>query len=67
MPSPGDLPDAGVDPGSPALQADSLPTELSGKPSKKSWQGKLENICSRKKMKRIYQNFLHAAEAAQCS
>ena len=30
--SPGDLPDPGVEPGSPALQADSLPTELEGKP-----------------------------------
>ena len=26
--SPGDLPDPGIEPGSPALQADSLPTEL---------------------------------------
>ena len=30
--SPGDLPNLGIKPGSPALQADSLPTELSGKP-----------------------------------
>ena len=35
LPSPGDLPDPGIKPGSPALQADSLPTELSGKPNKK--------------------------------
>ena len=28
FPSPGDLPDIGIEPGSPALQADSLPTEL---------------------------------------
>ena len=28
-----DLPDLGIEPGSPALQANSLPTELSGKPS----------------------------------
>ena len=27
-----DLPDSGIEPGSPVLQADSLPTELSGKP-----------------------------------
>ena len=27
-----DLPDPGIELGSPALQADSLPTELSGKP-----------------------------------
>ena len=31
MPSPGDLPHPGIKPGSPALQADSLPSELSGK------------------------------------
>ena len=31
FPSPRDLPDPGVKPGSPALQADSLPTELQGK------------------------------------
>ena len=30
-PSPGDLPDPGIEPGSLALQADSLPTELPGK------------------------------------
>ena len=29
IPSPGDLPDPGIEPGSPALQADSLPAELS--------------------------------------
>ena len=28
FPSPGDLPDLGIEPRSPALQADSLPTEL---------------------------------------
>ena len=28
FPSPGNLPDAGVKPGCPALQADSLPSEL---------------------------------------
>jgi len=29
FPSPGDLPDTGIEPRSPALQADDLPTELS--------------------------------------
>ena len=29
MPSPVDLPDPGIEPGSPSLQADSLPNELS--------------------------------------
>ena len=28
FPSPGNLPNSGIEPGSPALQADSLPTEL---------------------------------------
>ena len=32
FPSPEDLPNPGIEPGFPALQADSLPTELQGKP-----------------------------------
>ena len=32
FPSPGDLPNPGIKLGSPALQADSLPSELTGKP-----------------------------------
>ena len=32
--SPGDLPDPGIEPGSSALQADSLPSESPGKPSR---------------------------------
>ena len=32
FPSPGNLPDSGIEPGSPALQADSLPSEPPGKP-----------------------------------
>ena len=32
FPSPGDLPDPGIEPGSPALQADALPAEPPGKP-----------------------------------
>ena len=31
--SPGDLPDPGIEPGSPALQSDTLPSELLGKPA----------------------------------
>ena len=30
--SPGDLPEPGIEPGSPALQTDSLPSESQGKP-----------------------------------
>ena len=33
FPSPGDLPDPGIEPGSSALQVDSLPSELPGNPS----------------------------------
>ena len=33
FPSPGDLPDPRIDPGSPALQADALLSEPPGKPS----------------------------------
>ena len=33
FPSPGDLPNPGIKPRSPALQADSLPTKLQGKPT----------------------------------
>ena len=33
FPSPGDLPDPGIEPGSPALQADSSPPEPPGKPN----------------------------------
>ena len=32
FPSPGDFPNPGIEAGSPALQADSLPTEPPGKP-----------------------------------
>ena len=32
FPSPGDLPNIGIEPGSPALQADALPSEPPGKP-----------------------------------
>ena len=32
FPSPGDLPNPGIEPRSPTLQADSLPTEPPGKP-----------------------------------
>ena len=34
--SPGDLPDPGIEPGSPSLQADALLSEPSGKPNKGS-------------------------------
>ena len=51
--SPEDLPNPGIEPGSPALQADSLPTELSGKPkyvfnrhmNDKGNQGLVTDLC----------------------
>ena len=49
FPSPGDLPDPRIDPLSPALQADSLPSEPPGKLFQllSTWQNKnkLFNIC----------------------
>ena len=37
IPSPEDLPHPGIQPGSPALQVDTSPTELSGKPQNNGW------------------------------
>ena len=37
FPSPGDLPDPGIKPGSPALQADALPSEPPGKQRRLVW------------------------------
>ena len=36
FPSPGDLSNPGIEPGSPALQADALPSEAPGKPEKRA-------------------------------
>ena len=36
FPSPGDLPNPAIEPGSPTLQANSLQTELPGKPTYKT-------------------------------
>ena len=58
IPSPGNLPHPGIEPGSPALQADSLSTELPGKPNhqevksanehERGWQQSfLQNLQSR--------------------
>ena len=41
FPSPGDLPNPGVEPGSPALQGDSLPTELG--PSTR-WENRISAV-----------------------
>ena len=39
FPSPGDIPDPGIKPVSPALQADCLPSEPLGKPRKGGGRG----------------------------
>ena len=39
FPSPGDLPNPGIEPGSPTLQADTLPPEPPGKPKETKIQG----------------------------
>ena len=44
FPAPGDLPDPGIEPGSPVLQADSLPAELPGKIFNTYEQTTLNNI-----------------------
>ena len=38
IPLPGHLPEPGIEPGSPALQANSLPSELLGRPAEKITQ-----------------------------
>ena len=60
FPSPGDLPDPGVRPGSPALQLDSLPREASGKP--KIWIGHAWHVlfCERR-------SYVHAKSLPSCT
>ena len=41
FPSPGDLPDPGIEPGSPTLQADSLPSEPPGKSGTRKTRGRI--------------------------
>ena len=43
FPSPGDLPNPGIEPRSPALQADALPSEPPGKPNVHEFEQTLEN------------------------
>ena len=51
FPSPGDLPNPGIEPGSPALQAGSLPTELQGKPIQKYMLEQSEQKLSMKEIR----------------
>ena len=43
FPSPGDLPDPGIEPGAPALEADTLPSEPPGKPRSEAHLNNLMN------------------------
>ena len=47
IPSPGDLPDPGIELGSPALQVDSLPAELPGKPLAVNLDAKIHGTISK--------------------
>ena len=51
FPSPGDLPNPGIEPRSPALQADALPSEPPGKLIRRSWIQKKKNVHSGKILK----------------
>ena len=51
FPSPGDLPDPGIERGSPALQADSIPSEPPGRPRESSkGNGSTLQLWGREKM-----------------
>ena len=51
FPSPGDLPDPGTEPRSPALQADSLPSEPPGKPLARGKKSRIANTQLKEKEK----------------
>ena len=51
IPSPGDLPDSGIEPRSPALQVDSLLSEPPGKPT--GVHKFIQNICLQEKDVRL--------------
>ena len=54
FPSPGDLPNPGIEPRFPALQADSLPSEPPGSPEE-SWRSPTNPVQSRIQNKERYQ------------
>ena len=57
LPSLGDLPDPGIKPGSPALQANSLPSELPEKPMLiLAWLKKIVCMCKGKRKANDKQN-----------
>ena len=61
IPSPVDLPDPGIEPESPTLQANSLPTELSGQPSEEVAKIEVRSNCNKKHkvLRIIYSVYAH--------
>ena len=53
FPSPGDLPNPEIEPGSPVLQADALPSEPPGKSSPRKRNTKKKNVCLRRSYKSL--------------
>ena len=53
FPSPGDLPNPEIEPGSPVLQADALPSEPPGKSSPRKRNTKKQNVCLRRSYKSL--------------
>ena len=61
FPSPGDLPDPGIEPGSPMFQADPLPSEPSGQ---REWQRVHVYVCVRECFKKKYCNMVDLQSCA---
>ena len=61
-----DLPDPGIELGSPALQVDSLPAELPGKPiTYKTWVNPTSKILKEARYKKIHTVCLHLYKIVQ--
>ena len=68
FPPPGDLPNLGIEPRSPTLQVDSLPTELYGK-RRKMLPGAMAIICQSDalKVKNSLENPISSCQVGSCS
>ena len=69
FPPPGDLPNPGIKPGSPALQADSLPTVPPGKPMNTYYKERVYEIlyCSSVQFSSVTQSCLTLCDSMGCS
>ena len=67
FPSPGDLPKPGIEPGSPTLQADALPSEPPGKPKNKHCKTWPKRLWLMKLNSHWPPNFLGQGAACECS